>query len=125
MKKEMDFALSGEIKIDSLADIAEVALQQDQFTLAIKYAEQGLELILPMHAQNVRFYCILMRAHNGLDNFDECEKFFQLATEILYHHLGQSHPLHVTVYSLMSYLLIPKGKFEEALYLYKSALLCS
>ena len=67
MKKEMDLALVGEIKIDSLADIAEVALQQDQFALAIKYAEQGLELILPMHAQKVRFYCILMRAHNGLD----------------------------------------------------------
>jgi hypothetical protein len=29
MRKEMDFALSGEIRIDTMADIAEVALQQE------------------------------------------------------------------------------------------------
>jgi hypothetical protein len=77
-----------------------------------------------MHAERIRFYCILIRANWSMDNFKESERFFELATESLKHHLGPSHPLHMTVYGLMACLLMPKGKFEESMYLYKSSLLC-
>jgi len=30
----------------------------------------------------------------------------------------------MTVYGIMAYLLVPKGKMEEAMYLYKSSLFC-
>ena len=123
-KCEMNYALKGKIDLVTLADIGEMALEQEQYEQAIKYAEQALVDILPLHAERIRFYCILIRAHYGLDNFKESERFFQIATDTLFHHLGPSHPLHMTVYGLMAYLLVPKGKYEEAMYLYKSSLLC-
>ena len=39
MKKEMNFALTGKIDLVALADIAEMALEQEENDLAIAYAE--------------------------------------------------------------------------------------
>ena len=72
-----------------------------------------------LHAERVRLYCILIRAHFALDNFTESERFFKMATDTLDHHLGRSHPLHITVFGIMAYLFVPVGKMEEAMYLYK------
>jgi hypothetical protein len=76
-----------------------------------------------LHAERVRLYCILIRAHFALDNFIESERFFKMATDTLDHHLGRSHPLHITVFGIMAYLFVPVGKMEEAMYLYKSSIL--
>ena len=65
-----------------------------------------------------------MRAFFGMDNTKECEKYFQLANETLETHWGPSHPLHITIYGLMAQILISKTKFDEAMFLYKSSLLC-
>lgn len=119
----MNGALLGKVDLVTLADIAEMALDQGHYSVAIKYAEDGIQHIIPLHAERVRFYCILIRAYFGLDNPPEAERFFQLATDTLFHHLGPSHPLHITVYGIMAYMLIPKGKMEEAMYLYKSSIL--
>ena len=65
-----------------------------------------------------------MRGYFGLDNMKESEKYFQLANETLQNHWGPSHPLHITIYGLMAQILISKPKFEDAMFLYKSSLLC-
>lgn len=111
----------------TLADIAEMALEQGHHKIAIQHAEEGLSLMVPLHAERVRLYCILIRAYFAEDKFDMAERFFKLATDALDHHLGRSHPLHITVYGIMAYLLAPApgagGKFDDAMYLYKSSIL--
>jgi hypothetical protein len=77
-----------------------------------------------LHAERVRFYCILLRAHFNLNNFTEFEIFFKLISSTITHHLGPSHPLHITVCGIKAFLLVPKGKMEEAEYIYKSAMMC-
>ena len=124
MRKEMNFALTGRVDIVALADIAEMALEQEEYEMAISYTEQAFIDIMPLHAERIRFYCILIRAYFLMENYKESERYFQMATDTLFHHLGPTHPLHMTVYGLMAYLLYPKGKFEEAMYLYKSSMLC-
>jgi hypothetical protein len=47
-----------------------------------------------------------------------------MATDTLFFHLGPSHPLHITVYGIMAVLLVQKKKMDDAVYLYKSSLLC-
>ena len=124
MKKYMAFSLTGKIDLITLADTAEMALEQEQNEIAIRYAYEGLMHIQPLHAERIRFYCILIRAYSDLDDFKQSERIFQLCTDTLFHHLGPSHPLHMTVYGIMAFLLIPKGKMTEAMYLYKSSLFC-
>ena len=102
MRKEMNFALTGKIDLIALADIAEMALEQDENDMAISYAEQAFPEIMPLHSERIRFYCILIRAYYAMDNFKESERYFQIATDTLFHHLGPSHPLHMTVYGLMA-----------------------
>lgn len=124
MKKLMNSTLTGKPDLVTLADLAEMALEHDQNEIAIKYSIEGLKHILPLHAERVRFYCILIRAYSALDEFKQAERIFQLTTDAVFHHLGPSHPLHMTVYGIMAYLLVPKGKMDEAMYLYKSSLFC-
>ena len=124
MKKLMNFSLNGKVDLQTLAEIAEIALDQEQNDVAKKYAEKGLKEILPLHSERIRFYCILIRAYSALDDFKQAERYFQLVTDTIFHHLGPSHPIHMTVYGIMANLLVPKGKMEEAMYLYKSSLFC-
>ena len=47
-----------------------------------------------------------------------------MTTDTIYYHLGASHPLHITLYTLMAQLLILKQKWQEAMYLFKAAMIC-
>ena len=121
----MHFALNQETDLSTLADLAEIALGQDQNEVAIRLSEQGLSKVMPLHAERVRFYCILVRAYSALNNDLDVQRFFRQIIETLGFHLGPSHPLHITVYGIMVQLLVPKGKMEQAMYLYKSSIMCS
>lgn len=66
----------------------------------------------------------MIKAHFNLDNIQEAERFHQISIETIFNHLGPSHPLLITVYGIMAYLLIQKGKTEECMYLYKSSMMC-
>ena len=61
---------------------------------------------MPLHAQSVRFYCTLIKSYFNQDKIKEAENIFQITTDTIFHHLGSSHPLHITLYSLMAQLLI-------------------
>ena len=50
--------------------------------------------------------------------------YFQYTIDTIVHHLGPSHPLHITIYAIMAQLLIPKGKWEETLLIYKESMAC-
>lgn len=121
----MHFALNQEIDLATLADLAEIALEQGQDKLAIRLSEKGLLNSRPLHAERVRFYSILIRAHFALEDYKDAERCFQELTDTLGVHLGPYHPLHITVYGIMVFLMVPKGQMEEAMYLYKSSLVCS
>jgi len=77
MKQKMHFALNQEIDLITLADLAEIALEQDQNQVAIRFSEKGIENTMPLHAGRVRFYSILIRAHYALENYKDAERFFQ------------------------------------------------
>ena len=40
-------------------------------------------------------------------------------------HLGPSHPIHISIHEIMASLLIPLNKWKEAMFLYKSSMMCS
>jgi len=87
---------------------------------------QGLKLMRSsLHAESIKFYCILMRAFYGMDFTQEADQYFSKALATLDHHWGPFHPLHSTIYGIMAHLLIQQGKMEEAKYLYQSSLICS
>ena len=77
-----------------------------------------------MHAKAVQFQCILMQAKYMAGEFQQAEKAFTLALEILDHHWGPYHPLHINIYGIMAQLLILNQKHEDATYLYKASLRC-
>ena len=124
MKMLWQYSLTGRMDLITLADLAELAIEQGHYEEAIAYAEEAIQQILPLHAERIRFYCILIRACFSQDKVKEAESYFQVTTDTIFHHLGPSHPLHITVYGIMAHLLIPKSKWEEAMYLYKSSMTC-
>ena len=79
---------------------------------------------LRMHAKAIQFQTILMQAHYMANEFQVAEKAFTLALEILDHHWGPYHPLHINIYGIMAQLLILNLKYEDATYLYKASLRC-
>jgi len=77
MKKLMIYFINGEIDMTAVADIAELALDFKHYSLAMEYAKEGLDSLLPFHAGRVRFYSVLIRALFNLDRMDEGEDYFQ------------------------------------------------
>lgn len=58
------------------------------------------------------------------DSMKEAISHFDDALASLDFHLGESHPLHSTVYSILGYYHVEKGNFNDALTLYKLSLVC-
>ena len=57
-------------------------------------------------------------------DINNADVWFTKALEILDHHWGPFHPLHINIYSIMAQLLINNKKYEYAGFLYKASLLC-
>jgi tetratricopeptide (TPR) repeat protein len=113
-----------EADTESQADLCQIYLDRKQWLLAQEFASKALEYTNPLHAQSIKFYCILMQAFYMDDKINEADICFTKALEILDHHWGPFHPLHINIYSIMAQLLIYKNKYEDAGYLYKASLLC-
>ena len=58
------------------------------------------------------------------DCMTEADAFFSKALQIIDNHWGPFHPLHVNIYGIMAQLLITKGKYDDAKFLYQASLLC-
>jgi len=76
MRLLMTQYLENRVDLTTLAEIAEIALDQQEFEKAIKKAEEGLSLLNNLHAEAIKFYCILMRAKYGIDNLSEADSNF-------------------------------------------------
>jgi hypothetical protein len=73
MKMTMTKYLDNRTDVTSLAgmlgmfllclEIAEILLEENAVEKAIEKAEEGLKFILPLHAERIKFYCILTRAY--------------------------------------------------------------
>jgi tetratricopeptide (TPR) repeat protein len=108
----------------TIADLCQIYLEKENYDLAKRAAIKALQVIHPMHALAIKFYCILMQAYYMDNQMLEADVYFSKALAILDHHWGPFHPLHVSVYAIMAQLLISKGKYEDAKYLYQASLLC-
>lgn len=137
----MKRALEDSEDIATIADICEISLDHNEYKIAKDQALEALKHVHPLHAEAIKFYCILMRAFYGEEFYHEADQYFSKALATLEHHWGPFHPLHSTIYGIMAYLLIMnkdhlnsnlrrnnlalmKNKMEEARYLYHSSLLC-
>lgn len=63
MRRLMKRALEDKEEISTLADICEISLDHMQFRIAVEKAIEALKHVHPLHAEAIKFYCILMRAH--------------------------------------------------------------
>ena len=114
----------------TVAEIAEIALDNGEYKVAKEQAVRGLREMVrsQLHAEAIKFHCILMRAFYGMSFPQEADQYFSKALGTLDHHWGPFHPLHSTLYGIMAHLLISQSqppKLEEAKYLYQSSLICS
>ena len=82
------------------------------------YASKALDKIHPLHANSIKFYCLMMQAQYLNEESSHADLMFTKALSTLDHHWGPFHPLHVNIYSIMAQLLIEKGKYDDAKYLY-------
>ena len=114
----------------TVAEIAEIALDNGEYKVAKEQAVKGLREMVrsQLHAESIKFHCILMRAFYGMSFPQEADQYFSKALGTLDHHWGPFHPLHSTLYGIMVHLLVSQSqppKLEEAKYLYQSSLICS
>jgi len=68
MRRLMKRALEDKEDISTLADICEIALDHQQFKIAQDKAIEALKHVHPLHAEAIKFYCILMRANFVMDD---------------------------------------------------------
>jgi len=108
----------------ALAEMAEILLEEELIDKAIDKATEGLNLIHPMNAETIKFYCIFMRAHYKKNESIEADKYCYKAIKSLDYHWGEYHPLHATIYSILAHLLIKyKENLKQAQSLYKASLI--
>jgi hypothetical protein len=60
----------------------------------------------------------LLQAYYLSDELAQADIVFTKALSALDHHWGPFHPLHINIYAIMAQLLIEKGKYDDAKYLY-------
>lgn len=73
MKRLMKRLLEDKEDVSTIADICEVALDHEKYKIAKEQAIEGLKHVQPLHAEAIKFYCILMRAFYGLDFNQEAD----------------------------------------------------
>jgi tetratricopeptide (TPR) repeat protein len=125
MKMAITRFLEGRVDTGAVAEIAEILLDEGLIDLSIEKTREGLVLVHPLHAETIKFYCILLRAFYEKGDFPEGDKYCFRAISTLDFHWGTYHPLHATIYSILAYLLIKhKDNLEQAEELYKASLIC-
>ena len=93
--------------VATITDICEIALDHEEYKIAKEQAVEGLKYMQSsLHAEAIKFYCILLRAYYGMEFFQEADQYFSKALATLDHHWGPYHPLHSTIYGIMAHLLI-------------------
>ena len=107
-----------------LSDLSEVYLEQGDLENATSKAKQGIEGLHPFHAESVKFWCVLMRCHMRRNEVEKALECFDKSLSILEFHLGPFHPLHATVYSIFGFYYSEKKRYDDAVLLYKSSLVC-
>lgn len=110
--------------VSILSDLAEVYLEQGNLETATAKAKQGIEGMHPFHAEAIKFWCVLMRCHMRNNEIEKALECFDKSLAILEFHLGPFHPLHATVYSIFGFYYSEKKRYDDAILLYKSSLVC-
>lgn len=107
------------------AELGEILLEMGEIEKAIEKASLGLKLCAPLHAERVKPYCVLIQGQARKNNMEKALEYFDEALKILDFHLGAYHPLHCTVYSVLSHFYAEKSLYQDTLFLHKSSLVCS
>lgn len=128
VKLSMEKALSenGEVRDPKIyADVAEIYFEMGMVDQCIDQAHNSLRYCRNLHAECVRPYCILMRAHIQKNQLEEALRCFDSALKALEFHLGLYHPLHATLYSILGKFYVEKELYQDAYMLFKSSLVCT
>jgi len=123
MKMSVTKFLDDKVDLIALAEIAEIFLEENLTDKAIEKALEGIKLQNSLNAETIRFFCILMRAYYQKDMVQEADKYFFRAINALDFHWGVFHTLHITVYTILAYLITKfKESYEDVQNLYKACL---
>ena len=85
--------LEGVHDLDAQGEISELLIEEEMYEEAIEQAKIGLEACEHENSSAIKFYCVLMRAYQGLDQTKDAQTYFDKALSCLVHHWGQLHPL--------------------------------
>jgi hypothetical protein len=88
--------------VNTAEDFCQLQIEQGNYELAAKSAEQELKLLHPKHPLCVYFVCILMQAYFMEGQQDRADNQFTRCLEIIDFGLGPHHPLHINVYAIMA-----------------------
>lgn len=106
------------------ADLGETLLEMGEVDKAIERANFGLKVSAALHAERVKCYCVLIRGLAMKNQMEKALEYFDEALKVLEFHLGPYHPLHSTVYSVLGHFYAERKLYQDALFLYKSSLVC-
>ena len=67
MRRLMRRSLEDREDVSTIADICEISLDHNEFKIAKEQAIEALKNVHPMHADAIKFYCILMRAYFNME----------------------------------------------------------
>ena len=80
-----------------LGEMAEILLEEGFYEESIQKAHEGLECLRTYHADAIKFYCILYRAHFHIGPEIDSQRYFNMALSALKHHWGEYHPMHIWI----------------------------
>jgi hypothetical protein len=69
MRRIMKRSLEDREDISTLAEICEISLDNYEYKIAKEQAIEALKNLHPLHAEAIKFYCILMRGFHGMEFF--------------------------------------------------------
>lgn len=118
LKLTLNKLLYNQTDYPTLGEIAEILLEEGFYEESIEEALQGLKALSHFNAEAVKFYCVMMRAYFCLGKELDSQAYFDRSLQALTHHWGDFHPMNITIYCIMAFILIEKKYLKEAEILY-------
>ncbi|EGR34581.1 hypothetical protein IMG5_006670 [Ichthyophthirius multifiliis] len=111
--------------IKLLSDQSEILLNFYNFEQSIEKAHFILNIAPKYHICQLKALGNLIKAKLMKKENQKCIEYFDKAVQIIEFNLGQAHPMHSILYSILGYFYFQKKQYDDALSLYKSSLMNS
>ncbi|KRX09278.1 hypothetical protein PPERSA_05947 [Pseudocohnilembus persalinus] len=107
-----------------LAEIADLHLEEDQYTQVVFKGKKILEMLPSYHAESIKCLRSVMKANDIKNKTHDTLEAYDNSMKNLDYHWGSSHPLHAGVQCVMAGYHIKRKQFQDALNLLNNSLIC-